>query len=164
MTAPVRPTIGAIGDAIVRRLSARVTTLNVAHFPDAGSRAPLLASPGYAFLFYKGAAFAPNEALGRASQLRTIEWWLLLNERALRGPGQATYERIEELESALIDDAWRPLPGCSTIELAGDEFVDEANGLWRWRIKFRHTLPKVGAQATPGGSPLTELVLEGTGS
>jgi hypothetical protein len=150
-------TIDGIADAILARLQAELPHVRCDHFPDNPSRSPLLAHPDYALVHFKGATSPEPSSMNPQHQMETSEWWVVLTTRSLRGPtGMAN--RIEEVRAALR--AWRPPQGGTPFQSRAIEFVDEADGLWRYRLRFAHTLPRVAAATVLTGPTLVGATIE----
>ena len=161
MSAELEPMVRRVATSIVERLRAQCPALRVEHFPDAPDRLPYNAAHQSALLFYKGSSFA-GESFTRATD-RTIEWWIYVCTRSLVDGSDAAYQIIDDVESALVDDdgsagdipkSWRPPQGGTAMQLVRNEFVEEDNGLWIYRVVVRHTLPRVArTRRPPTGSP-----------
>lgn len=152
------PIVRAIATSLVDRIAEKCPTLRVEHFPDAPGRFPFATAPESALVFYKGSTYA-GESFGPRHHDRTIEWWVYVATRSLVDGSGAAYELVDAIESALVDDEWKPPQGGTAVTLVRNEFVEEDNGLWIYRVVVRHTLPRVARRTAPtGAAPVTPTI------
>lgn len=155
-------TLDDVGDAIVARLRAHLPHARCDHFPDAPDRyETLLAAPDTVLVSFKGGTDSAPLSLAPVHTEETIEWWVVLTCRSMRGPSGIA-ARTAEIRKALV--GWRPPCGGTPMVPRSRELVDEMQGIWRYRMRFAHTVPRVAVMTPLTGTPLTlkPTIEEGT--
>lgn len=150
--------IDALANAIVARLKARFPRFKVDHFPDVPERHPFASATRELLVAYEGSTFGEPQSMDPVYCDRAVEWGVTLLVRSLRGPDGAQ-TMIEEVRKALM--GWRAPQGGQRFMPTGDRFVSEENGVWRFLISFRVTVPSVGETTTLDGPPLKSAEGEG---
>lgn len=146
--------IDTLAQHIVDRLAARpaLAKAKVEHFPDvvpkrwqmSGARVELL-------VIYEGGTDSEQQSFAPASTERTLLYTVAIFVRSLRGP-EGAHATIEHVRQALF--GWRsPLGGTAFVPVK-DGFVGEDEGVWRFGVTFRTTIPDVAELAQPAGAPL----------
>ncbi|NMC74374.1 MAG: hypothetical protein GYA56_08485 [Geobacteraceae bacterium] len=114
-----------IPDCITDRLKTYITGLEIAPFPDKPGEYRLRHPRGALLVHYAGSE-APNPRRVRI---------------AVRVVARFVGDALRFLEAArLIITGWQ-IPGCSRFEYAGDEFVEEKQGIWEYDIIFTTSSP-----------------------
>jgi len=130
-----------IAEKVTARLQAHITGLEIARFPDKPGDYRLRHPRGALLVHYAG-----SEA-GGARRPRI----------AIRAVARFEGDALLILEAArLIINGWQ-IPGLSRFEYAGDEFVEEKQGIWEYDILFTTTSPAAPVGEDRLREKLTEL-------
>lgn len=114
-----------IVDHITDRLKAHITGLEIAPFPDKPGDYRLRHPRGALLVHYAGSE-APNPRRPRI---------------AVRAVARFEGDALLFLEAVrVIIHGWQ-IPGCSRFEYAGDEFMEEKQGIWEYDIVFTTSTP-----------------------
>lgn len=126
---------------ITERLKDHITGLEIAAFPDKPGDYRLRHPRGALLVHYAG-----SEAdKGRRPRI------------AVRTVARFEGDALLFLEAArLIITGWQ-IPGCSRFEYAGDEFVEEKQGIWEYDIVFTTSSPAAPVGENRLREKLTEL-------
>jgi hypothetical protein len=126
---------------VTGRLKAYITGLEIATFPDMPGDYRLRHPRGALLVHYAGSD--PDK--GRRPRI------------AIRAVARFEGDALLFLEAArLIVNGWQ-IPGCSRFEYAGDEFVEEKQGIWEYDIVFTTSSPAAPVGEDRLREKLTEL-------
>lgn len=135
-------TPGALVQATMERISARLPDLACELFPDDPEEYSLLHPVGAVLVRYKGSSYGPSQDVDLVAQERGPQVELTLITRSLNGSEGAT-QFLERLR--LIVMGWKPL-GFSPCRMVRDEFISQQGGQWRHALDFSTTTLAVAAQ------------------
>jgi len=126
---------------VTDRLKAHITSLEIATFPDKPGDYRLRHPRGALLIHYAGSGVDK----GRHPTI------------AIRAVARFEGDALLFIEAArLIINGWQ-IPGCSRFEYAGDEFVEEKQGIWEYDIVFTTTSPAAPVSEERLREKLTEL-------
>jgi len=147
--------IWTIESAIVAQLIARVTGIEVAHFPDRPESYRMMHRVGAALVRYDGADYGRLIDTAAVVQERTLRFEITLMMRDLGwnyggapdGPSPGAYTMIEGVRAALT--GYR-VPGCAKCYPVRERFVerDKQGGVWIYAIVFALKTAAVEASST----------------
>ncbi len=138
---PTPVDVASIQTAIVARLSAIVTSIEVVHFPDYPKNYRLTHRIGAALVVYRGSEYGRVEDTASIIQERKMEFdvtvlvrdlgWSVGGTRAATSPG--AYAILEAIRAALT--GYR-IPGARKIFMVREKFVerDADGGVWMYLI------------------------------
>jgi hypothetical protein len=142
-TPPTPLDIGSIEAAIVSQLSARITVIEVAHFPDNPEAYRMTHRIGAALIRYEGAEYGEVIDSGAIVQERTLKFEVTLMMRDLGwsvggpadGGNPGAYAMIEAVRMALTGFQ---VPGCDKAYPLRERFIkrDKQGGVWIYAISF----------------------------
>jgi hypothetical protein len=155
--------ITTIETAIVERLIAQITTIEVAHFPDKPEFYRMTHRVGAALVRYDGADYGKLVDTAAIVQERTLKFEITLMMRDLGwgfgggadGTSPGAYTLIETVRAALTG---YQVPGCGKAYPVLERFVerDKQGGVWIYAISFALKTAAV-EPSTPDGFPLLIL-------
>ena len=147
--------IGTIESTIVGQLSAQISGIEVAHFPDKPESYRMMHRVGAALVRYDGADYGRLIDTAAVVQERTLRFEITLMMRDLGwnyggasdGPSPGAYVMIEAVRAALT--GYR-VPGCSKCYPVRERFVerDKQGAVWIYAIVFALKTAAVEASAT----------------
>src|SRR5277367_762955 len=162
-TPPTPLDIGTIEAAIVSRLSAQITMVEIAHFPDKPEAYRMTHRIGAALIRYEGAEYGAVIDSGAIVQERTLKFEVTLMMRDLGwsvggppgGGDPGAYAMIESIRGALTGFQ---VPGCDKTYPLRERFIkrDKQGGVWIYAISFALRTAAVEALA-PDNYPLFTL-------
>ena len=143
---PTALDIATIETAIVTRLSAQVSVLEVAHYPDRPESYRLTHRVGAALVRYDGATYGPLGDVAAVVQKRELKFAIRLMVRDLGwsfggdavGPNPGAYALMETIRGALTG---YQIGGCGKIYPLRERFVerDQQGGVWVYESIFALT-------------------------
>ncbi|PYE87506.1 Gp37 family protein [Phyllobacterium leguminum] len=148
----VRPplVIEQVEDALLAFLKENVSgQCKVEVFPNDPKLYDFSGLPAALLIHYAGSRYANPKGPANTSQIRTMEFSLVLLVRSLRGEGGA-YNHLEDIRLALQG---RAFAGAGPAIIARDQLMGEDDGVWRWEIRIALGLPAV-ARANQSPAPL----------
>jgi Gp37 protein len=159
-TPPTPLDIGTIEAAIVSRLNAQITMVEIAHFPDKPEAYRMTHRIGAALIRYEGAEYGEVIDSGAIVQERTLKFEVTLMMRDLGwsvggppgGGDPGAYAMIESIRGALT--GFR-VPGCDKTYPLRERFIkrDKQGGVWIYAISFGMRTAAVEA-SVPDNYPL----------
>jgi hypothetical protein len=154
-TPPTAIDIATIEDAIVTRLRAQISSIEIAHYPDRPESWRLTHRVGAALVMYKGAEYGGLLDTAAVIQERKLEFEIALMVRDLgwavggdaSGPSPGAYALIESIRTALTGYL---VPGCRKMYPVREKFVkrDKQGGVWTYASTFALSTVAVEASAT----------------
>lgn len=154
----VQNTIADLEQAVIERLQDRFRELEVEHFPDDPDEFRLNGPVGALLVRYHGGKYSPSMDTDAIVQERAMAFEVQLVFRGLKGDdGAMVY--LEAVRRALA--GFQP-PAFEKIVPAGEEFVSQAGGLWRYAIDFRTSTMAIeeDAPAEVFGGAVTEITIK----
>jgi hypothetical protein len=143
---PTALDIATIETAIVARLSAQVSGLEIAHYPDRPESYRLTHRVGAALVRYDGATYGPLGDVAAVVQRRELKFAIRLMVRDLgwsfggdaAGPNPGAYALMETMRIALTG---YQIGGCGKIYPLRERFVerDQQGGVWVYESIFALT-------------------------
>jgi hypothetical protein len=144
--------VALLVDEVIARLTAELPDISVTNFPDDPAKYPFGKKAAELLVNYGGSDYGDPDAIAPISQPRDVDVEVTLLMRNLRGPTGAT-EAIDRVRVALT--GWRASLGGAALTPVRDRFVAHADGVWRFVITFRTTIPAVQQLDDLTGTPLT---------
>lgn len=149
--------IDDILDAMVLRLKEKLPAFTAEHFPDKPD-ASTLAKKREGFLVnFDGSTFGEPASTAPMSANEELKFAVTVRVLSLRGAKGAA-NMLREVRKAFF--GWRPtkegqLLGATKFLPVDTGFVDETEGVWRWAITFKTTVPAVEDLQPETGPALT---------
>ncbi|HEY6394495.1 MAG TPA: Gp37 family protein [Candidatus Binataceae bacterium] len=135
--------IATIESAILARLSSKIGTIEISHYPDASESYRMTHRIGAALVMYKGAVYGKHLATAAIVQERELEFEITVMMRDLgwnyggeaSGTTPGAYAILESIRAAL---AGFRIPGCRKLRPTRERFVerDKQGGIWIYAIVF----------------------------
>lgn len=132
-------TIAEIEQAIIERLMAKIQGLLIEGFPEKPSEYKLMHPKGALLVSYAGSTFSEPKSTDIVSQDRKVEFDIAVIMRHLRNH-EGVYAYLEAVRIALT--GYR-IPGCGKMYPTREEFLDESDGIWQYRMTFAMTMPAI---------------------
>jgi hypothetical protein len=142
-TPPTALDIATIESAIVARLAATVSGIEIAHYPDNPESYRMTHRVGAALVMYKGAQYGAQLDTAAIIQEHRLEFEVTIMMRDLGwsygggadGPSPGAYATLEAIRAALT--GFR-VPGCRKMHPVRERFVerDRQGGVWVYVIAF----------------------------
>jgi hypothetical protein len=152
--------IGTIEAAIVSRLRSKITSIEIAHYPDRPETWRLTHRIGAALVMYKGASYGDQLDTAAVIQERKMEFEVAVKMRDLGwsvGAGAApnnpgAYAIIETIRTALTGFQ---IAGCRKMHPVTEKFVgrDKQGAVWTYALTFALSTVAV-EQSRPDEFPL----------
>jgi hypothetical protein len=148
--------IATIETAIVTRLQAMVTSIDVVHFPAPAKEYRMTSAVGAALVTFRRATYAPVEDTAAIIQERKLEFDITLLVRDLgwsvggppSGVSPGSYALMESIRAALT--GYR-VPGARKIFLVSEKFLerDSEGAVWTYLISVALTTIAVEPSTVP---------------
>jgi hypothetical protein len=119
-----------VEDAIINKLKADITDLQIEGFPEDYDQYQFLHPKGAILVAYSGSDYTKSAVLDRVSQIQTLHFDILLISRGLRTHTGA-YTYLDQIRASLT--GYQPT-GLSKVYPTKEEFVDQETGIWRYNI------------------------------
>ncbi len=162
-TPPTPLDIETIEKAVVNRLSAQITSIEIAHFPDQPEAYRMTHRIGTALVRYEGAEYGKLIDSAAIVQERTLKFEVIVMMRDLGwnvggtagGGTPGAYAMIEAVRSALTGFQ---VPACEKTYPLRERFLkrDKQGGIWIYAITFAMRTVAV-EPSTPDNYPLLAL-------
>jgi hypothetical protein len=123
-----------IEDAVIAKLSTDVASLAVEPFPENPDGYQLLHPLGAILVQYRGSTFSDPKALGFITQVRTLEFLIVVVVRNLR-THQGAYAHLDALRASLT--GYKVGAETSKMYPVREEFIAERGGIWWYGITYR---------------------------
>ena len=142
-TPPTPVDIATIEEAIVDQLQSRISSIEIAHYPDRPETWRMTHRVGAALVMYKSSQFGEQLDTAAIIQQRTLEFDISVMVRDLgwavgsdaSGPSPGAYAILESIRATLTGFC---IPGCRKMYPVQEKFIkrDKQGGVWTYSTTF----------------------------